>query len=294
LLTKASERLPLGLAFLNLVRWLREYFVSWGVLSLIYSWTVTLVLQPILEQFFKHEIRFWPLWAATCALLLIPSILEYLPWPAVSFQWKRIGFMSQGIFRERVWSRSPWSMVRLYLRHELRRGATWFTLILAVCLGAAMPRPKSAIWVLIALLPCQRALYSIHRWRSLVLIGSAREGARQLYLAFGISQLIQLAIAWLALGLAAGPDWGMQTWLKLGAGSLGGVIAASMVVLEGDSGRPWLVNFISLAAGALGGYVCFAAPWALLLILYFYFKMQTSVAQRLHSVEHLDEDRFIS
>jgi len=55
-----------------------------------------------------------------------------------------------------------------------------------------------------------------------------------------------------------------------------------------------MVNFMSLAAGALGGFLSYASPWFLIVAAYLAHTMQASVGKRLHSVEHLDEDRLLS
>jgi hypothetical protein len=83
-------------------------------------------------------------------------------------------------------------------------------------------------------------------------------------------------------------------WITLGVGSLGAVLSASCVALEGDSGRPWIVNFMSLAAGTVGGYLCAASSWFLLLAIYVFLHMEKISKNRLKSVEHLDEDTLIS
>lgn len=276
---------------LNLSRWIREYAISWGVLSLIYSWTVTLILQPILERALKTEIGAKPLWIATAFILLIPGAFEYLPLPPVVFGRGKLTFMPSGIFGEKIWSRFGGTLVPLYLRHELRRGATWLVICLTAALAGILPPGKYALWVLIAQLPVQRALFSISSWRTLAVSHPAREGGDRILWALWISQFLQAAIAWGAVGLAG--FYSFDHWWALGPAVLGAILSASMVALEGDAGRPWMVNFFSLAAGTVGGYACLASPWFLLLILYFCKGQIASTAKRLMSVEHLDEDRII-
>ena len=271
--------IPARLVILNLARWLREYAFVWGVLSVVYSLTVTLLLQPILERVFHREIPVAPLWALICGILIVPGILEHLPLPSFSLRRGLLSLMSKGSF------------IRLYLRHELRRGSTWLTIGLTVLVGVSLPDSKRALWILAAQLPVQRALYSIHRWRGLALSFQPQTGASKLLAALSLSQVIQLLFAWSLLGLTG--VFSVSQWLLLGQGALGAVLSASMVAMEGDSGRPWIVNFISLASGILGGYLCYASPWVLLLVAYLFRNMQTNVGMRLHSVEHLDEDTLI-
>jgi hypothetical protein len=272
--------MPFRLLALNLLRWLREYLVVWGLLSVIYSLTVTLVLQPLLERALRRELPLGPLWAASCALLLVPGLLEALPLPGIPA--RRGPFFGRGL-------------LLLYLRHDLRRSATWLVVVLSIVAGSLLPAGREALWVLFAQLPVQRALYSVHRWRGLSLAYHPSKGASQLLLAIGAAQLFQLAVAWGSLGamslLGAAMQW--PAWLALGPAALGAVLAGGSMAFEGDSGRPWLVNFLSLAAGTIGGYLCYWQPWLLLVVGYFCLRMDAAVAHRLHSVEHLDEDSVI-
>lgn len=284
-----KSRLPPKLFALNLLRWLREYIVSWGLLSFIYSLTVTLILQSILEQALKKELEFKSLWFTTCATLLLPGLFEALKLPPLSFRKGLLTFMPPGVFGENLWQRWGGAITKLYLRHELRRGATWLVIVLVVLIASLLPDNKKALWVLIAQLPIQRALYSVHRWRGLALAFHPKQGAEQLMRAIWASQFLQIFIAWIALVITRSiPD----PWMY-GCAALGAVISAGSVAMEGDSGRPWMVNFIALAAGTLGGYLCLATPWALPFVIYFGGRMAVAIENRLLSVEHLDEDTLI-
>jgi hypothetical protein len=199
------------------------------------------------------------------------------------------------VFGERFWAWFAGPLGRLYLRHDLRRGATWLVVSLSAAAGGMFPEGRRSLWVLAAQLPVQRALYSIHRWRGLALAYHPVRGARGLLASVLVSQVLQFAIAWLSVGILGPLTGGMSTaeWLKLGAGGLGGVVSAASMAFEGDSGRPWIVNFLALTAGTLGGFACLASPWYLLLVAYFASRMILLVDKRLHSVEHLDEDAVI-
>lgn len=282
----APDRLPLRLQATNLARWVREYLVSWGLLSVIYSITVTVVLQPLLENAFKRELPLLPLWVLTCSLLLVPGLLEALPLPPLGRLVRERGF-SEGLFAP-----LGGALGRLYLRHELRRGTTWFAVLATVLAAQLVPARLHALWVLAALLPVQRALYSIHRWRPLALASGPETGAQSMIGALIGAQVIELGVAWLALG-ATGTFASREAWLAYGAAAFSGVVAASAMAMEGDSGRPWMVNFISMAAGILCGYLALASPWFILLALYVAHVTRNSVGQRLKSVEHLDEDTLI-
>lgn len=259
--------------------------MSWGLLSLIYSFTVAVLLQPLLESAFKKEFPLEPLWIATCGLLLLPGAFEFLPVPSLPL-------IRQGRFSESLWRWKSGSMGPLYLRHEMRRGATWVMVIFVVCLLVILPERFLPFSILLFQLPIQRALYSVHRWRSLALAAHPKGGASLFLMALLKAQVLQWLVVWASaslLGVFRGPD----LW-TYGLAGLSAVIASSITAFEGDSGRPWLVNFMALAAGSLAGYLTLSYPWILALVLYFSKSMIQSVEGRLKSVEHLDEDRVIS
>jgi hypothetical protein len=268
----------LRLRALNLLRWLKEYALVWTLLSVIYAITVTLALQPILERVFGQALPFTPLLLALCTVLLIPGVFEALPLPAVPIP---AGRLIMG---------AP--LTRLYQRHELRRGTTWLVVAVSAVAGAALPAAWLPLWILIAQLPAQRALYSVGRWLALARAHDPRQGSVRLLDAIWIAQTVQFVKGWIVFGLLARPP--LSHWLALGAGGLGGALSSSMMALEGDSGRPYLVNFLALAAGTMGGYLCFYSPWFLLLVAYAAVQLRGLAVNRSRSVEHLDEDAQIS
>jgi hypothetical protein len=272
------------LSALNLFRWLRENILFWGILSLIYSLTVSLILQPILEHVFSRELRLGPLWFLTCALLIVPGILEALPLPALPLR--------QGLFRESIFLRPAGRLGQMYLRHDLRRGATWLTIVLTVAIGALLRMDRLALWALVVQLPLQRALYSLRSWRTAALLADPERGAAQLLGALELAQLIQLLITTLAFSLALMLP--LPLALKLAGAGVGAVLSGACVAMEADAGVPWMVNFMSLAAGIIGGFCCWYSPWFLLVVLYLNRRMHVLVAERLYSVEHLDEDALVS
>lgn len=264
------------LQLLNLARWFREYLLVWTALSFVYSITLVLVLQPLLELALKMEVPFWPLWIATCATLIFPAAVEALPQPLSA----ELGRLSFGH-----------GLIRLYLRHEFRRLGTWVGILVAVALAAIIPKDRAALWILIAQFPMQRALFSFQKWRVLALVEHPKLGSKSLMLALASSQLLQFLVAWLAVGAIGFFD--ANAWLKLGLAGVAAVFAASAVCLEGDAGRPGLVNFITLAAAALGGFSTYAWPVGLGISAYLMMAMSGSIPERIRSVEHLDEDTLI-
>ncbi|MBI4925689.1 MAG: hypothetical protein HY843_07175 [Bdellovibrio sp.] len=200
--------------------------------------------------------------------------------------------MPEGIFAEKLWNQSRTSFIQLYLRHELRRGATWFTVILVVLLNLIFEKNKPLTWIFISLLPMQRALYSLRYWRNLALSFHPVWGAKQLLSGFVISQVIQFFIAWSAFGIIYFTSF--QEWFFISLACLGAMVSSVFVALEGDSGRPWLVHFIALASGLLGGFVTYLWSWMFLFICYLLYKQLQNIEKRLYSIEYIDEDLVIS
>jgi len=234
-----------------------------------------------LERTLRRELPLKPLWGALALLLLVPGVIDALPIPAV---FTRLG--------RKLPSGVSHSFPALYLRHELRRGSTWLALFLSVALAALLHRSSAALWVVLAQFPLQRSLYSIRNWRKIAVQRFPENGAEKLLVAIAASQVLQAVICWLALGISG--IFGLSAWLTLGPGVLGAAICGSAVALEGDSGQPWIVNFLSLATATIGGYLAMAWPWTLALSVYFFNQMRGLASNRLHSIETLDEDTLIS
>ncbi|MBC7692238.1 MAG: hypothetical protein H7222_10755 [Methylotenera sp.] len=253
----------------------------WLLLSSIYSLTAALILQGIFENLTKFEISLQLIWLGTVLTLFIPAMLERISAPVPDN-----GTLNS--FTAMV--RDPF--IRIYLKHDLRRLATLLTWLVSLVIGFLLPEKKHALWVLAAQLPLQRALFSVHKWRTLAIAHYPRSGAEKLITSLWASQTCQLLLA--SLGLLANPHVHFHEWLMTVIGAWGGIITASSMCMEGDSGRPWLVNFITLAAGTLAGFLCFYSPWFLAVAIYFSWNIRSRVEQRLHSVEHLDEDSLLS
>lgn len=279
--------MTLKLRTINLLRWLKEYWISWGLLSVIYSLTVTLILQPILEKILKTELPLAPLWGLTCIILLLPSLVEFAPLGALSKKY----FFGELIFGEKFF-KSWGNITPLYLRHEMRRMNTWISLLIPVIASAWISEKRVGIWLLFNQLPLQRALYSIHPWRNLSRTFSPEKGAYALLRSVVLSQLFQALMIWIALGVTGA--WNPAIWRMLLPSIIGGAITGASMALEGDSGRPWLVNFIGMTGALLGAYLCLWSPWCLILVGYTYRQMQVGVKNRFQSIEHMDEDRLIS
>ena len=271
-------RMPWSLKCLNLMRWVREYWLSWGLLGAIYSVTATILLQAVAGAAFRIEPPFVLVWVILCAALLIPAFIELIPFgvPLPLGRMRRAGIGS------------------LYIRHDLRRVATWTGVILVSVSGSLFIESGSAArlyWVPVVLIPVQRALYSFRYWKGIVSEFRPESGAVSLLASLLGSQLIQFGVAWVALGLTVLDiaSW-WELWFRMGAGGIGAVVAGSAVAFEGDSGRPWIVNFMSISAGILAGYLSMEWPLVLIGVLYFSNQIVRGAVNRLKSAEIFHED----
>ena len=278
----------------NAARWFAAHAITWILLSAIYSLTVAILLQTIVEQLQKKPISLGPIWIVSMVLLLIPGALEKVPMPDL-----RLPGATRSFFSEAIWTQlGGASFLPLYLRHELRRTQTWVTLILTVTLASLLPTERAATWIFIAQLPLQRALWSIGGWRRIALRtpGGPQLGGALLLNAFLWSQMIQAAvalIAWSGLLLWDG-KWQGTPVLALSAATLSGVLCCASVCMEGDAGRPWLVNFAGLSAALIGASLVYWQPALLILSGYVFSNLKHSVQNRLWSVEEFDEDALLS
>ncbi len=278
----------------NAARWFAANAITWVLLSSIYSLTVAILLQTIIERLQGAPAELAPIWLMSMLLLLIPGALEKLPLPNLPFQ-----LSSRRLFSQTWWTRlGGSSLLPLYLRHELRRPQTWLTLVITVTLGALLPDAHLKLWIFIAQLPLQRALWSIGGWRRIALRtpDGPSEGATLLLTSFLWSQLIQGAVALLALLCARALENGTPApdLAPLAAAQLASIFGCAAVTMEGDSGRPWLVNFAGLSAGIIAASVTLWQPALLLLAVYAFSNLKLNVKNRLWSVEEFDEDSLLS
>jgi hypothetical protein len=277
----------------NAARWFAANAVTWVLLSAIYSLTVAILLQTVFERLQGAQPELISIWVLSMGILLIPGALEFLPLPDLPRFRKKSRH-----FGEKFWTRlGGGSFLPLYLRHEFRRPQTWLTLVTAVTLGSFLEAEKLRIWIFISQLPLQRALWSIGGWRKIALRApeGASLGASTLIASYCVSQVIQALIAWLSLlAVLTVSGASLSPFIALLPACLSGVLCTAAVCMEGDSGRPWIVNFAGLSAGILGAALGLWEPALLVIAIYIYFNLKGSVKNRLWSVENFDEDSLLS
>lgn len=274
---------PGRLYALNAIRWIRHHAVAWTLLFVIYSLTAAVLMETIVSELISGGWSFPLIWAATAGAVLLPGALELLSFRVAP---------NRGPARwvGAIGGRN--AVAPVYVTHEIRRGGYWIGIALMAAAALVCVAQSPPLWILAAQITSQRALFSISHWRRLAAGYRPESGAYELIGAFTLSQGLQMAVA---LGLilpfaVLRGDASPALALKIASAGFGTVLAAGSVVFEGDSGRAWLVNFMSLAAGLLGAVTSWATPLALPVLYYFNRRMAASVANRLKSVENPDED----
>jgi hypothetical protein len=260
-----NERsLPTHLFFLNLFRWIRHHWLSWGVLAGIYSIAATVLFTAILELRFKQEPEFWTVWTLLVAVLGVPALFEYFSFPGIPA----------------IRAARPRSLTLVYVLHELRRPNAWIACLLPLLAALIFDLKQPTMLLILTQLSPQRALYSIHKWRTYALSHSPLNGVRELILGFSLTQLVLLS-PWVFVN---------PSYLPLG---VAGVLLGSSLIFEGDSGRPGLVNAVVLTGALLGALLASLHTLVILFCGYFMLRMGDSVRERLRSVEYFDEDTLL-
>ena len=271
------------LLLLNGLRWWKENLWIWGILGSIYSLSLALLLETVIELTLKTEVKLITVFAGMSISLLVPAILHAVPLPSLPIPLGRPSGSELGSF------------IRLFLSHELRRSQNLCAVAFTVILLVSLPQTWLPLALALGQLPVQQSLFSVQRWRALALAHSPQQGARHLFIAFQFQQcLLGIAVlaGWVLTSLLMDRSIG-PTLLYLPA-IAGAWMGGASVLLEGASGRPWVVNFISLAAGMVAGFLTVLHWGFVFLIIYFCVQMAGNIKERLRSVELLDEDTLIS
>jgi hypothetical protein len=271
------------LLLLNGLRWWKENFWVWGILGSIYSLTLAIVLQTVIELSLKAEVGLPNVFVGMAVALLIPALIHALPVPSLPLPFGKARGSELGSF------------VRIFLSHELRRTQNWIAVGLTALALLALPSSWMPLSLAFGQAPVQQTLFSVQKWRALALAHSPQHGARHLFVSFQVLQMIlgvALLVLWVSATMLKGQS--LELFPRYIPAIVGAWMGGSSVLLEGDSGRPWLVNFISLAAGLVAGFFTVLHWGFLLLIFYFCAQMVGSVKERLRSVELLDEDTLVS
>lgn len=264
---------------LNLARWIKEHAISWGLLFFLYSILAVVLAAPLLELAMKLELSSFSVWLGVCALIGSALFVEWIPYSLFHFHWK-VPFRS--------------FLLDVYLQHEFRRLATWVGLAISIGLAVAVPGKWIDFWIFICLFPVLRAMFSIQAWRGIVHPFYKTTGPYRLMATLAVSQAIQLGIVFCSVLILRyflyGAEFSFKKWVLLFSGSFCGVVSACAMAYEGDSGRPWLVQFMALGAGLLVGVIGLISYWTIPFVLYFYYKMLDSIGSRWKSIEVFHED----
>jgi len=204
----------------------------------------------------------------------------------------RLGQFSvrMGVRRD-IFYRWPGHLGALYCRQEIRKGSFWFGILASAALAVFVHSFHPILSVIAFLFNVLRSTWSLAPWRGLTIQRKPETGQVEVFQGFSASQILQFLISFLVFLLFAEGDVS-----AVFVGSIGGIVAASSVIWEGDAGRPGLVVVLSLTVGGFLGIFSFAYPVTLLASLYLWSSMKNRYsygAYRIQSLEFFDEDRLI-
>lgn len=240
------------------------------------------LMEPVVEKVFGARPPLYYLVASLFCLTVLAGTVFLLP-GAIHFK-KPHRFFLKGFSY-------------LYLSQELRKFSAWLSSA-AVCFTLfLLPKQWMFLTPVVVQFSLQRALYGLRAWTQLFNLHTPSAPSHEVLDGILLSQLVQwLAVsgtlfifqpldAWKNLPV---PAW--EWWIAMN----GVLVGAASVVLEGDAGKPLLVQFISLATGLFSGFLCFFSPWFFLGVVYFYFRMRQLAARRLASIEAVGDDLVVS
>lgn len=262
------------LKVLNLIRWIQRFWFVWGLFALIYGFSASLLLQPLLSFLIQFDIDLLQTFGFLVVILLVSGVSSLLP--------------NLLVFPLRV--AGPKGLQGIFFLHSLRSLRFWINLLILVVGFIGCVRYQSKIaWILLAQLPLQAFLFRGYQWVEMAFWLDSKGGASALLRGIQMTFLFQVGLAWV-IGLVFGAPfeiaWAVPT--------IGAVWAASSVALEGDAGRPLLVNFISITAGTLAGTLCVFWWPSVFFVWYFAKQMNGLVQNRLRSIQHWSEDVILS
>ncbi len=278
------QNLPFKLKLLNIARWVKEHLLLWSFLAIVYSFTAAQLLEPLSGKMLGREVEVVQVWGWVWLTLAFPVLISLIPAPAPRF----LGGLAR-LTRTK-------GLGRLVVLHELRSLRIWVAMGLSVLASHTLSRVMGdrvlAALVFTAQVPIHVALVRIESWRRIFALNGPERGAvhlmRSLLALSILIGLIFALVATLSLGLTTARG------LALLSACFGAALGAVAVSLEGDSGRPFLVNLIALTTGSLMGFLCLWTPAFLPLGALFYFYQEGRAALRIKAVERVDEDVFFS
>jgi hypothetical protein len=260
----------------NLFRWIWYHLFEWLLLGGLYVVGLTILLRGLYDSLEEVGRLDWTFFVLVAALLLLPVI-----------QWgvRKLNAVSMPI--PLIRSRRLLAMLAV---HEMRKPSSFVimgaqTVMMAIFLAQ---EGRGIHLVLASQLYVQSLLYSVRLWIPFAQKFHPRTGAIDLYVAMTAFSGLAILPSASAAVLISGT--GSYDVLSVLSGVIGANLAASMMCLEGDGGRPWLVNLFSMLAGTFFGLICFQFSWVVLLLLYLYPSMMGYVRGRHRSLEYFDED----
>ncbi len=260
---------------LNFLRALKENFFSWFVLGSIYLLSASQLLQPIFEWALKRELPGTWMFVGVALLILSAGLLASL--------FERV-FGAKFALPLRIPRRLSHY---LWFTHMSRRAATWIVVAITVGLGIWLEQKNLFFfWLLAAQLMNQIHMFAADRWRAFFCFNLGRTAALNLVHEFVGSHVFFGVVVYALLYFF----WPTHEWLKWLLPTVSALWGASVVVLEGDSGKPLLVNSVSLVLGTLCGLIVFMEPGFIVLVAWACLRIPELSHNRFWSVENADQD----
>jgi hypothetical protein len=245
----------------NVFRWVKTHIVEWMILGLMYVVLARLV--------FVQD------WWAPIAALVLPFTLILMSKALLD----RIGYRIQGFKGIFKWLQFPWAV------DSLRRLDFWIILLGSVLAEVLFySRPEIAFLIFVQL-PVQWMLYRLRFWISFTRLFHAKTGAQSLYywtLGFNLTWAFLISVSFYLVY----PEMGFYRPL----GMFAAVLGATIVLFEGDSGRPVLVQLVSLTTGTFAGWSVLDFPYMIIFWFYLAYRMGDLIKNRLVSIESMYED----
>lgn len=235
---------------LNLLRWARYRFLSWGSLLALYFLMLHLFLEPFMEK--ERRIMFMLTLGGLIGLAFLCNGTALL---------KGISRRGPSLFQKRL------PAFEIIFKNELRQLSTWILFVLITLFGFLIPSEYPFFWAIACHGWVQKGAFQIPKWAKLCRYLYPTEESKNILPALAAVSLFLSTLSFLILmGLEA---FSVKIWIVC----MGSLLAACSTLMEGDLGKPILVNLISLTAGLIGGALCFYSPWIILIIAYLFERM---------------------
>jgi hypothetical protein len=264
----------MNLTLLNGWRTFKENFFPWTLLGFVYLFAVTQLLEPILEWAIKGEI----------SNTLVAGAILVCVFLAGCFQWLSRYFPAFQIKLPKKLSHYLW------LSQALRTSSNVLLALIVVAFGIWVHASKMHfLWLMLVQIPAQVQLFQAEKWRTFFCLTLGKDSSARLVREFTVFQVFTGFATYCLLYFF----WPHEIWLQWLVPTLATLWGASVVILEGDSGRPYLVNFVSLLLGTMAGAFVKIEISFIVFVAWACFTIPGLSRNRFWSVENADQDTLL-